>query len=238
MTIRLLGDIHGDVDPLLHAVREAKASGDACVIQLGDLGLFSSNERKFQRVLDESEVDVLFIDGNHDDHNRWSSYTVPSPVMFGARGARMVYVPRGSVLELDGRTIAFMGGAGSIDEAHRRKAGWHWDRRENINRDQIERILRNTYRVPVDLFLTHAPPMSIVDQHFMPQGKLQFGVSEFWTDENQIILDWLWFRMNNPPVASGIISGARRPSNYSGHMHRAVQGWDYRILNIDEEVSV
>jgi predicted phosphodiesterase len=237
MTIRLLGDIHGASDILYGAVKHAERDRDDCVIQLGDFGLWASNTRSFKRVMDESRVDVLFIDGNHEDHERWSQYETVTPILIGAQGARLFYVPRGSVLEIDGRTIAFMGGAGSIDEADQRRRG-KYDPREDINRDQIERFLRNTYRVPVDLFLTHAPPMSIVDQHFMPQGKLQFGVSEFWTDENQIILDWLWFRMNNPPVASGIISGARRPSNYSGHMHRAVQGWDYRILNVDEEVSV
>jgi predicted phosphodiesterase len=236
--IRLLGDIHGDANALYGAVQRAKRDGDSQVIQLGDLGMFDSNAKHFRQVIDESEVDVFFIDGNHDDHERWSQYTALTPVAFGARGAKMYYVPRGTVLELDDRRIAFMGGAGSIDEGYRRARGIQFDSRENINRKDVERFLTNVFRRKIDLFLTHCQPLSIVESHFSPMGKLAFGVSEFWTDENMMILESLWDRMNVSPILLGMGSNPQKPFNYSGHMHKAVTGSNYRILNIDEEVRV
>lgn len=235
MTIRLLSDIHGDPNALYGAVQRAKKAGDACVVQLGDFGLYAKNTLGFKRVIDESDVDVYFIDGNHDDHERWSQYEVVTPVMFGARGARLFYVPRGAVLELDGRTIAFMGGAGSIDEAYQRRNGYY-DPRENIRLADVERFMRNVHRRKIDLFLTHCQPLSIVESHFSPIDKLRFGVSEFWTDLNQIILEGLWQRMNQSPIIIGLQQ--EKPFNFSGHMHRAVSGPGYRILDVDEEVRV
>ncbi len=139
MSILLLGDVHGDYRILQMAVDEAIERKASAIIQVGDFGLFPGNEQKFYQVC-QSDIPIYFIDGNHDDCTRWQNYDGVGKV-FG--NANLYYVPRGSVLELDGRTIAFMGGAASIDKHWRLKDGHHWDQNEEVTKVDVDRLLKN-----------------------------------------------------------------------------------------------
>jgi hypothetical protein len=124
-------------------------------------------------------------------------------------------------MELDGRTIAFMGGAASIDKDYRLRQNMHWDENENITPDQVARLLKNAEGKQIDLFITHCPPNSVIEENFDNSNKLYFGVGLDWTDPNQQIIEDLWHKMGTPII-------------FSGHMHRSVVGLNYRILDIDE----
>lgn len=224
--ILLLGDIHGDFRVLQRAIDTANEVNATALIQVGDFGLYRSfgmnNEEKFKDVLTTSTVPVYFVDGNHDDCTRWTTYTDVTQIY---PELPLHYVPRGTVMELDGRTIAFMGGAASIDKNIRLREGWHWDEMENISPYEVLRMMDNAKDKHIDMFITHCPPTSVINEHFDPRGKLQFGVELDWHDHNQDIIENIWHAIGTPMI-------------YSGHMHRNVEGMTHRILNINELLAV
>ena len=222
--ILLLGDIHGDIGVLRDAIEKAEAAEAVALIQVGDFGMFPRNgiDAGFHRVCKKANIPVYFIDGNHDDCNRWVQYKEVTRIW---DDTNLFYIPRGTVMELDNRTIAFMGGAGSIDKATRLQHGWHWDEEENISPDEVLRLMDNAKGKKIDMFITHCPPNSVIVEHFDPRSILWFGVGLDWKDHNQDVIEQAWKALDYPYV-------------YSGHMHRRVVGQTYRILDINELVGV
>jgi len=220
--ILLLGDIHGHASVLSQALDIAKESNAVAIVQLGDFGMFSDNEDWFRQHISNAHIPIYFIDGNHDDCTRWIQYNQVTRIW---DDRELYYIPRGTVIEIDGRTIAFMGGASSIDKKLRLENNMHWDINENISGDHINSLLKNTNERKVDVLLTHCPPHSVIEQHFDPINKLWFGVGVDWIDPNQRIIEDIWQRLGTPDV-------------YSGHMHKRIQGQNYRILSINELLAI
>ncbi len=70
--ILLLGDIHGNAGVLREAIHKAEMVGDVtAIIQVGDFGLYPENEHYFKSVVEKSTIPIYFIEGNHDDCDRW-----------------------------------------------------------------------------------------------------------------------------------------------------------------------
>jgi Icc-related predicted phosphoesterase len=220
--ILLLGDIHGNAGILKEAIAVAKQAHATAIVQLGDFGLFPDTESWFRENTKNSHVPIYFIDGNHDDCQRWVECDTITQVW---DDRNLFYIPRGTVTELDGRTIAVMGGASSINKAWLLRDGQHWDSNEDITDEQINRLLDNSKGKTIDIFLTHCPPHTVIQKNFDPLWKLYFEVSVDWTDPNQLIIEDLWHKLGTPNI-------------YSGHMHKRIQGDDYRILNINELLAV
>lgn len=219
--ILLLSDIHGDYRILQKAINEAVERNATAIIQVGDFGLFPDNEQYFYQVC-QTDIPIYFIDGNHDDCTRWMNYETVGKV-FG--NANLYYVPRGSVLELDNRTIAFMGGAASIDKKLRLTKRWHWDENEEVTQEQCDILLRNCAGKTIDMFITHCPPNSMIDEHFDPMNKLFFDVGLDWHDPSQTFIEEVWHKMGTPHI-------------YSGHMHRYVETAVATILDINQICEV
>jgi Icc-related predicted phosphoesterase len=222
--ILLLGDIHGNVGTLRYAIEKAVECGATALIQVGDFGLFPKGGQYtgFYRVCKESPIPVYFIEGNHDDCSRWVQYTEVTRVF---DDANLFYVPRGTVMEIDGKMIAFMGGAASIDKDIRLRENWHWDKEENISGHEVLRLFENAENKKIDVLITHDVPISVCKTHFDDSAKMWFGVGKDWHDVNMDVIQRIWDRLGNPMI-------------YSGHMHRSVIGPNYRILNIDELVAI
>ena len=161
--ILLLGDIHGHASILSQALDIAKESNAVAIVQLGDFGMFSDNELWFRQHTSDAHIPIYFIDGNHDDCTRWIQYNQVTRIW---DDRELYYIPRGTVIEIDSRKIAFMGGASSIDKKLRLENNMHWDINENIIDDHINRLLKNTNERKVDVLLTHCPPHSVIEQHF------------------------------------------------------------------------
>ena len=222
--ILLLGDIHGNVSVLRKAVGIATEVGAAAIIQVGDFGLMPKGglEEGFHRVAKDSPIPIYFIDGNHDDCQRWVQLREVTRIW---EDSNLFYIPRGTVMELDGRTIAFMGGAASIDKDSRLRNGWHWDEFENIHPSEVLRLFKNAEGKNIDMLITHDTPTSVTAAHFDDSGKLWFGVGKDWHDHNMDVIQKIWDNLGNPQI-------------YCGHMHKSVIGPNYRILNIDELLAV
>jgi predicted phosphodiesterase len=222
--ILLLGDIHGDFTILQDAIRKAEQVGAAAVVQVGDFGLFRGNGAYdgFHRVTKDAKVPVYFIEGNHDDCLRWVQHNEVHRIW---NDRELYYIPRGTVMELDGRTMAFMGGAASIDKDYRLRYGMHWDENELLTQEQIDTLLKNAEGKKIDMFITHCPPDSVITEHFDNSAKIMFGVGPDWTDPTQAQIEDMWHKLGTPLI-------------FSGHMHKRVVGMTYRILDINELLAV
>lgn len=208
MSMLVVGDIHGGVHILRDIVKEAaKVSDIKAVIQVGDFGMNSDEQKRMKSKSYGFALPTYFIDGNHEYFDILSRCAVVTEML-----PNLFYVPRGTILSLDGRNVAFLGGAASIDKDQRLRMGWHHDERENITEVDTFRLrksLNELVNVKVDLFVTHVPPLSIVDANFSKYQKLNFGVSLDWTDNNMIIVEDYWNRMGKPQMVCG-------------HMHKEV----------------
>lgn len=214
--IKIIGDIHGNYRVLIAAADVAAGEGAVALIQVGDMGWNPNNINFFKKF--KPLIPVLAMDGNHEYHDYLAQFATDAltevyPNLF--------FVPRGFVTELDGRKIAFMGGAASIDKALRIRMGWHWSEGENITDEEMRRL---DHVESVDLLVTHVPPKSVIDATSDPMNKLRFGVPIDWVDPNSVLIETLWNRLGNPLTVAG-------------HMHYPARGYNYRILDIDETMD-
>lgn len=92
------------------------------MVQVGDLGYWPRHPQGasfLERIVSaagETGVEVWFCDGNHEDHTQLPHDTATDPLEVMPR---LWWVPRGTVVDLGGRRILFLGGAVSIDQERR-----------------------------------------------------------------------------------------------------------------------
>ncbi|MHA2068543.1 MAG: metallophosphoesterase family protein [Candidatus Thorarchaeota archaeon] len=184
-----VGDIHGGPDFLGGIVQKAEARGVSHIIQVGDFGTFfpSNRERKTYRkdgVIrqwhgDSSDLDawiqkrarqgkwttkILTCGGNHDN---WTVFDrlqeeqgYPDMVELYPNSG-VYYVPRGTMLELDGISHLFLGGAESTDKFRRIEGLDLWNDREEPSREEFERFSLMLEEGRPDTVITHDAPTRI-----------------------------------------------------------------------------
>lgn len=216
MTVVLLGDIHG-VTKVLEAVDRFASTDPKIVagIQVGDLGWYEQTVPLFHSL--NLKLPWYWIDGNHEDFSLFRKYEVVTEV-----APNLFYVPRGTVMEVGGMKIGFLGGASSVDKQARLRLGWHWSADENITDEDIAKFDGVD---SVDLLITHCPPQSIIQKHFDPMKLIYFGLSPLWRDPSADKVEALWERLGKPNLVCG-------------HMHEPVTDGNVRILDINEYMTV
>lgn len=206
--LAFIGDIHGDYDTLQAIMDEiAKRPEIKAIIQVGDWGWYEYFIPKFQNLT--YTVPTYWVDGNHEDFTLLPKGEGPQEV-----APNCFFVPRGTVIELDGRKVAFLGGAGSVDYQFNK----HWSTLENILPEEAARLDGVD---GVDILVTHCPPQSIIRQNFDPHNLMWFGLPVTWKDKNADIVERVW-------------KDLKYPMNICGHMHRVVKAYQCRILDINE----
>jgi UDP-2,3-diacylglucosamine pyrophosphatase LpxH len=218
--LAILGDIHGDFFILGESVRKAQAAGATAVIQVGDFGYYPRMLDKLRQL--ELTIPVYWIDGNHEMHELFLDDVDRKT------HENCFFVPRGTVIELDGRRIAFMGGASSVDKQTRLMYGMHWSPLENIRPQDMDRMRDELAKVnnKVDLFITHVPPQSVIQRHFDPRHlRDYFGLSMSWRDPDADLVESIWDEIGNVPM-------------YCGHMHRHVIDGNCTIVNTNQLLYV
>ncbi|MGY3567940.1 metallophosphoesterase family protein [Sinomonas sp. RB5] len=122
MKIAVAGDWHGHGRWARAAVGAAADAGAEAMIHVGDLGAFWGDDwihdlpelgvSGFTGVLADAVaaagIPFYFVDGNHDDHENLALLPRSSAGLAEAHG--LTYLPRGSRLELGGRTFGALGG--------------------------------------------------------------------------------------------------------------------------------
>lgn len=123
--IYITGDTHGDVRRLntTSFFEQKEMTKDDYVIILGDFGLVwdykgeSSYEKYWLDWLDEKPFITLFIDGNHENHDRLDA--MPVELWNGGKVHKVrpsvIHLMRGQVFGIDGLKIFTFGGASSHD---------------------------------------------------------------------------------------------------------------------------
>ena len=177
MAVYITGDTHGDID--IHKLSHqnwkegATLSREDFLIIAGDFGLVwngRSNDRWWQRWLNDKPWTTLFIDGNHENHDMLDE--MPTSEMFGAPVHKImpniIHLMRGYVYDIptnnEDETISVltMGGARSIDKAWR-TPGISWWEREIPSEEERERCLSNlkAHDDAVDFIVTHDCPSTV-----------------------------------------------------------------------------
>lgn len=166
----ITGDTHGNFDRILKWTETTNLNKDKdFLFILGDFGYIWDNKRtSFEKdnldFISCLPFTTLFIDGNHDNHERLNSMRV---VNFSGGKAHKVYdsiyhLMRGQVYEVAGKRIFTFGGASSIDK-HLRTEGVSWWKEEEFNYHEANTAYENLNKIgwEVDYVLTHSAPFSI-----------------------------------------------------------------------------
>lgn len=189
------------------------------VIQVGDFGYWPSSKHlghhlNSLRVPDG--IKLYWIDGNHEDFNqmqKWDILNKLSPF----KNHKAYYVPRGTVLNLCGHEILFIGGAESIDVLYR-KNGVNWFPQESITDQDVEKCLAAVDGKKIDIVVSHDAPRSFHLYNLNP-----FGWQEFGWKKREDYKDYSKDRLET-------IMQAVKPSWwFFGHYHLSMHGFQDNI---------
>ncbi len=171
MAFIISGDTHGTLDiekvERFFGEHEDEYTEDDYLIICGDVGVcgFSPDvEGETRRILRELPVTVLFIDGNHEHHQRLND--LPVDEWMGGKvhfiESDIIHLMRGQVYEIDGVRFFTFGGAYSVDR-YVRTEGIDWFPEEIPSREEYEEGLDNLEACGyiVDYIVTHTAPREV-----------------------------------------------------------------------------
>lgn len=165
--IFLTGDTHGDIDigklSSKRFIQGKTLTKDDYVIILGDFGFIWENEpdvteKYWLKWFSEKPWTTLFIDGNHENHDRLNN--LPVEEWHGGKVHKIndsvIHLMRGQIFELNGKSFFTFGGAKSVDVESRRE-GISWWRGEIPNYQETNEGVDNlvAHGSQVDYVLTH-----------------------------------------------------------------------------------
>jgi hypothetical protein len=223
------GDWHGAFGDGIAKVKPFVDKHNATVIQVGDFGWWPVG------IYPEFPFPVYWIDGNHeyfadprtdDIHARflWNDVLVKKPLLSLTEPTEvrknMIYVPRGTVMEMNGKTIAFLGGAESMDKVYRRE-GISWFPEESIRREDEERLLDNAAGKHIDILVTHTPPIDCIVNM---EGTVRSHPNNTnrWYNQSARSVQRAWEALGKPYL-------------FCGHMHKRFK---YESVFVLEEFGV
>lgn len=172
MSTLYVGDLHGKVFPLSKIDSLAQSLEIETVVQVGDFGAFWPGQECHLRHYfwkrhrqDRPGPRWIVSPGNHDNWDKFDveclQHGVPS---FGGApiemGPGLFYAPRGSMLEIDGMSHLFFGGATSTDK-FRRVEGQSWWARESPTRAEFECFFDRLKAEKPDVVVTHEAPSRV-----------------------------------------------------------------------------
>lgn len=153
------GDWHGNAAWGSTMIGYARDMGADTIIAAGDFGFTYSRNfmHSLRHALGRHQVNLYFVDGNHDHHELiWKGWELePSGFMIppmGLHRERMHYIPRGHRWKWWGLTFMGLGGAHSVDRPWRRLYVDWWPT-ELITESDIHRATAPEERV--DVMITH-----------------------------------------------------------------------------------
>ena len=149
MKVALLGDIHGDVRYLEWALQHAANAGAEAMIQLGDFG-FNFNDGFLSALADVTDrygIPMFVVRGNHDDPWWFRKHQ---------RLGDVHLIPDGFVATIGTKTVAFLGGAVSIDRDWREE-NVSWWKDERVNPHIVNAWAMDD--VKADVLISHESPL-------------------------------------------------------------------------------
>lgn len=159
----VVGDLHGNTVWARHLVRSAGRAGVKILFQVGDLAVCwpGRDKYKFDRRLNDylaaAQQQLVFVVGNHDNHEELESMPVEEDGLVHVR-ENILMLPRGGRMEHAGLSFGSLGGAFSVDHHHRKPGIEWWPDAEEVQREDVEKLAAGG---PVDVLLTHDAPFQI-----------------------------------------------------------------------------
>lgn len=176
--IYITGDTHGDINRFFDlGALDTKLTENDTLIICGDFGFvwfdesnlvgFNQDKDKLDR-LSYKPYTILFVDGNHENHDRLSKF--PEVEKYGSTVHKIrdniYHLERGRIYTIEDKTFFTFGGAYSIDK-YMRQEGTSWWSREIPNDDEYKRgiqMIKNAdYKV--DYIITHTCPSEIIKMY-------------------------------------------------------------------------
>ncbi|MBQ3133759.1 MAG: metallophosphoesterase [Clostridia bacterium] len=187
--IYITGDLHGEITRL----SKLTLTADDTLIVCGDFG-FACHvpaENDFGLAwLARQPYTVLFIDGNHDNHD-WLD-AMPAEELYGGTVHRVrdnvFHLMRGQVYTIDGYRFFTMGGAASVDKPYRLQNGLPWWERELPNGEELAAAAESLETVDwqVDVVLTHTAPRAAIEaldeRPYPPEAPLSDFLDALYAD--------------------------------------------------------
>lgn len=152
MKLLIVGDVHTSEYGISDAVEHAHENDVKTIIFLGDFGYTYAEEFLvfLESMTSRYGIEILFIDGNHDDHVFLRSFgDIPAEIVPG-----VTYTPRGSTAYFGGKKVLFIGGATSIDKQYRVPYVSWWPE-EDITESDVQKCIEQG---PVDVIMSHDAP--------------------------------------------------------------------------------
>lgn len=158
--VALCGDWHGNIGRALRALNVMADHGVTTAVHVGDFlfgydGGFTSSTIAVSDLASELGITLMFIDGNHDDHDfLQSELTRPG---FARLADSLWHIRRGTVWDWRGKRWVGLGGAGSIDKNYRTPGLDFWDA-EVVTHGQVLAALSTLGDDQPDVIVTHEKP--------------------------------------------------------------------------------
>ena len=172
--IFITGDTHGSMSMskfnMANFPLQKELTKDDYMIVAGDFGLVFSldkEEEYWLKWLDKKSYATLFVDGNHEHHDKLDS--LPVQIWNGGKvhfiNDNVIHLMRGQVFTINGTKIFTFGGADSIDKLHRLE-GKSWWKREMPSTAEYEEGLDNLekHNWQVDYVITHDCSQSVFEK--------------------------------------------------------------------------
>lgn len=180
----ITGDLHGEIDVGKLSSHNWKTGKELdkqdYLIIAGDFGFLWKNE------LDKTEEywlswfnrkpwTTLVVPGNHENYDR--IFSMPITEMFGGKvrvyNDSVIFLERGELYTIAGRTFYTIGGGLSVDREWRTLGQSYW-KQELLTHEETEYCIENLQTVhgEVEFIITHAAPRVWVDKVL---GKISFS---------------------------------------------------------------
>ncbi len=239
-----LGDTHG-IRPIFTIIDKHKLENQN-LIHVGDLGLgFQeitrdvSNLLTLDEMLQETNNKLYVIRGNHDNPIFWDK----SKGLWLPKFHNLHLLEDYSVVNIEGKTIFFVGGAVSIDRLPRISEfppTWWEDEKFKFKWDKIGEIFKNTSKI--DIVVTHTAPgfahpqndyVPIVDHYCEIEKKHGYDLRAKLREERDLV----------SKLYDEIKAYNYKPSHWIyGHFHNTkkeiISGIEFKLLNINELYEV
>lgn len=171
--VYVIGDLHTNWYVLNKFIKNKNPD---IILQVGDFGFWphfhGSDKFKKGEIFDQYNIvspktNLYFIDGNHDNHEVLQKLTKQfghkSPIKM-EKFTNVFYMPRCSTLNVNNKTILFIGGAKSIDKKSRTPYISWWPEEEPTYKD-----FENLPDIKIDIVISHTLPemcLYFVDKYF------------------------------------------------------------------------
>jgi len=208
------GDLHADESWFENLVVYAREQRCQAILQLGDLGYWPRSKhdeflRSLPRQLAGAELDLYFVEGNHEDLDALFDTDFPQVGPFRKIEERVYHLPRGAHWSWHGLRFLSVGGGYSLDK-ELRSPGYDWFERETLSEGELQAILEE--RGEIDVLVSHDCPARVA----LELGLLPIAAS-----------------LSHRRALATIVERMRPALCLHGHLHRT-----HRTLWEDEESGV